>query len=156
LAREAGDAAAAGRFWKRVPDYPAALAAKARILEGMLLLETGRARQAEAAFSRAAELDRRVPEPHEGLLRLYALQLREPPIPREPDMLHRFGDWKLTELYQLVNAAGEAVSREEAIPRLERFTAADPDDAGSLVALGRYYLWDERPADAAVALKRAL
>jgi hypothetical protein len=30
LAREHGDAAAAGRFWKRVPDRPATLAAKAR------------------------------------------------------------------------------------------------------------------------------
>jgi len=156
LAREDGDTAAAGRFWKRVPDYPATLAAKARVLDGMLLLEAARAREAEAAFSRAAELDPEIPEPHEGLLRICAIQSREPEIRRELEALRRIRTWKLTELYQLANASGEAVSREEAIPQLERFTASDPDDFCSLVALGRYYLWDERPAAAAVVLKRAL
>jgi tetratricopeptide (TPR) repeat protein len=156
LARECGDAVAAGRFWRRVPDHPPVLAAKARFLEGILLLDAARARNAEAAFSKAVELDPAITEPHEGLLRIYALQLRAADIRHELLALRRSRRWSLPELYQLVNSTGEAVNREEAIPQLEKFTAADPDDLHSLVSLGRYYSWDDRPAEAVAALRRTL
>src|SRR6516165_10283187 len=111
--------------------------------------EEGRARDAEAAWLKAVELSSDAwPDPHEALLKLYAVQLRAPEIRRELEAIGRFREWKLTELYQLVNATGEAVNRGDAIPRLERFTLADPGDVHSLVALGRYYLWDERQDDA--------
>src|SRR5262249_30817226 len=113
-------------------------------------------RDAEAAFLRSVALNSDSVEPHEALLRLYAVQLRTPEIQRELRAIRRLRPWKLTELYQLVNAAGEAINRAEAIPRLEQFTAADPDDFESLAALGRYYLWDERPGDAGRALRPAL
>jgi tetratricopeptide (TPR) repeat protein len=156
LARESGDRVAAGRFWRRVPDRPSSLAAKARFLEGTLLLEVHRAHDAEAAFSKATELDPAMTEPHEALFRLYAVQLRAADIRRESLAIRRSRRWRLSEVYQLVNATGEAVNREEAIPQLEQFTAADPDDILSHVALGRYYLLDDRPAEAVAVLRCAL
>jgi tetratricopeptide (TPR) repeat protein len=155
LARDAGDGAAAARFWARIPDHPSRTGGKARLLEGMLLLEEGRARAAEAALVKTIELSPETVEPHEALLKLYAVQLRAPDIQRELRALRRFREWNLNELYQLVNAAGEAVNRVDAIPRLERFIAADPDDALSLAALGQYHLWDDHPNEAVAVLRRA-
>jgi tetratricopeptide (TPR) repeat protein len=156
LAREAGDRAAAARFWARIPDYPSRTGAKARFLEGMLFLEDDRARAAESVLLKSVELSPETLEPHKALLNLYAVQLRAPEIERELRALRRFREWNLNELYQLVNAAGEAVNRVDAIPRLERFTAADPDDLLSLAALGQYHLWDDHPDEAIAVLKGAL
>jgi tetratricopeptide (TPR) repeat protein len=156
LAHEAGDTAGAQRYWGQIPDHAAGIASQARFLEGLLFMETGRARGAEAALLKSVALNSAVVEPHEALLKLYAHQLRTREIRRELRAIRSFRPWKLTELYQLVNAAGEAVNRADAIPRLEKFAATDPDDLHSLTALGRYYLWDERPGDAAAALRPAL
>jgi tetratricopeptide (TPR) repeat protein len=156
LALESGDPVGARRYWERIPDHAAGVAGRARYLEGLLFMEAGRARDAEAALLRSVALNSEAVEPHEALLRLYAVQLRTPEIRRELRAIRGFRQWKLTELYQLVNAAGETVNRGEAIPRLEQFAAADPDDFESLVALGRYYLWDDRLDDAAGALRSAL
>jgi tetratricopeptide (TPR) repeat protein len=156
LAREGGDINAARRFWGLIPDHAAGIASQARYLEGLLFMEAGRAGDAEAALLRSVALDSEAVVPHEALLRLYAVQLRTYEIRRELRAIRSFRQWKLTELYQLVNAAGESVNRTEAIPRLELFMAADPEDLDSLAALAQYYLWDDRPADAASVLRRAL
>src|SRR5262245_3970593 len=123
LAREAGHTATAQQYWARIPEHAAGIASQSRFLKGLLFVETGRARDAEAAFLRSVALNSDSVEPHEALLRLYAVQLRTPEIQRELRAIRRLRPWKLTELYQLVNAAGEAINRAEAIPRLEQFTA---------------------------------
>lgn len=156
LARAAGDRGSAARFWSRVPDKPADLGARARHLAGELSLETGRARDAERDLVESLRLDPASLTPHELLLKLYAVQLRASEMRRELDAIRIRRTWRLDELYKLVNATGEAVNRAQAIPQLEQFIAADPDDLHSLIALGRYYFWDDRPGEAATTIRRVL
>ncbi len=155
LARDSGDTEAAVRYWNRVPDHPASEGATARFLEGSLFLEANQARRAEAAFLKAIQLNPAYLKPHERLLKLYVAQLRMPDVSRELLAVRRFRPWTLDELFQSVYLTGRMTNPEQAIPYVEKFLAADPDDLHTRVALGRYYLWDERPAEAAAVLRSA-
>lgn len=156
ISRDSGDSSAAARFWNRVPDSPPREGGTARFLEGTLFLEANRTRPAEAAFLKSIALHPDYLSPHERLLKLYVAQLRTADIRRELDAIRRFRLWTLEELYQLLNSTGEAVNKVQSIPRIEEFVAADPNDLDSLIALGRFYNWDNRHREAADVLRRAL
>ncbi|MGE5193092.1 MAG: FG-GAP-like repeat-containing protein [Deltaproteobacteria bacterium] len=156
LAFEAGDLTAAVGFLSRVPDDPPQDGGTARFLQGALLLQAGRAREAETAFLKSIDLKPDSLEPHEELLKLYVLQLRPHEILRELDALRRFRPWTLDELYQIVYVAGIPVNRDETIPLIQKFIAADPADLDSHVALARYEMRDERYGEAAQLLERVL
>src|SRR5436190_2017967 len=156
ISRDSGDAAAAERFWNRVPDQPPREGGTARFLEGTLFLEAKRTRPAEAALLKAVALHPTFLPPHERLLKLYVAQLRTADIRRELNAIRQFRPWTLEELYEQLNITGEAANKVQTIPHFQEFVAADPDDVRSLVALGRYYNWDERHREAAEVLQRAL
>ncbi len=146
LARDRGDTAAAAQFWGRVPDHPPQEAATARFLEGTLFLNAYRARQAEAAFRKAVELNPDYLQPHERLAMLHNMQLRASEMRRELEAIRRFRPWTLDELYGFIFVTG---IKEHIIERVEKFVEADPDDRYSHLALARYLLLDDRPAEAA-------
>ncbi|MBS0265357.1 MAG: VCBS repeat-containing protein [Planctomycetes bacterium] len=156
LAHQAGDLSSAEAFCRQVPDDTSTLGGQARYLQGSILLEMGRAREAEAAFQKACTLAPHSIDPHMGLLKLYAVQLRPAETRRELLAIHRLRSWTLPELYQFVNYSGEAVHRIEALPLLKRWTLADPDDQNNIVALARFLLWDDRPTEALATLQGAL
>jgi tetratricopeptide (TPR) repeat protein len=157
LAREAGDPEAAARFWQRVPDQPPHEAAIARFLEGTLFLEAYRAREAEAAFRKAIQLDPDFLESYERLLSLYVLQLREPGITQELEAIRRIRPLKPNELYELVFRAEIAPDRDLGIPpTLTRFVENDPADLDSLVAKARYSVKNSSKRSAAEMLQDAL
>jgi tetratricopeptide (TPR) repeat protein len=121
-----------------------------------LFLNAYRARQAEAAFRKAVELNPDYLQPHERLVKLYAAQLRAAEIRQQLESIRRFRPWTLDELYILVYANGRMATSDQHNPHLERFVKADADDLHSRVALGRFHLRDEKYGEAASIFGRTL
>ncbi len=157
LAADTGDTATAIRLWSLVPDQPPEEATTARLRQGILCIATYRAREAEAAYGKAIQLNPDFVEPHERLLSLYILQLREPAITQELDALRRLRPLMPAELYELVFRADIAPNRDVIIPPLlPKFIAADAGDLDSQVALARYSAKYNSLRDAAELLQDAL
>ena len=89
-------------------------------------------------------------------MKLYTAQLRTADVLRELEAIRRFRPWTFAELYQQINVNGKITDNAQSIARTETYVAADPDDVDSVVALARFYVWDDRPKEAAPLLRRAL
>jgi tetratricopeptide (TPR) repeat protein len=154
LAREAGELTLAQNLWKRVPDVPETDGSKARYLEGALLLELGKARDAERALLRAIELDASYLPPREILLRLYVVQQRTDDIRRQLLGLREHRAWTLEELLLFSMAPREIENAAASQPVLEKMVAADPADVASRLGLAKVHD-SQGHDDEAIAVLRA-
>ena len=123
---------------KRVPDDHY-MAPRARLLAGQIELRRDRVRFAEDWFLAALRLDSGLIQAHRELIYIYGMQLRR------PELNARF--LALSELTPLVsdNVFHWCLLRTnswepgEAVAALLRYTAADPDDRWSRLALAENY-----------------
>lgn len=155
LAREMGDPDRALACLRRVGERTPKEAGVARFLEGTLLLEQNRARPAERLLLESARLHPTYPQPHERLVGLYAVQLREDECRAQLAALGRLRPWTLGELIVWHLCTGMVHSPQKAIGELTGYVDADPDDAHSRLALARYFLYVDR-TDEAIPLLRGL
>jgi tetratricopeptide (TPR) repeat protein len=156
LAFDSGDPESAVQFLRRVPDHPAREGETARLMEAALNLAANRAREAEAGVLKAIQLNPDDLQPHEQLLQLYILQLREPAIMQELDAIRRLRPLRPNELYELVFRAGIAPNRDLKIPpALTKFVETDADDVESRIALARHSI-KHNPDHSAALLQDAL
>lgn len=156
LARDMGDDQAALAFVTKVPDTPAKLGSPARFVEGSILLGMNMAAKAESKLLRSIELNPAYVHPHETLLRLYLLQRRKTEILRELEALSRFRALQLPELALQLTAGEPMIDAKDAIPQLESYVTADPDDMFSQLALATYYREAVRPGEAIAVLRQLI
>jgi Flp pilus assembly protein TadD len=138
------------RLLRRIPNDPAAPGAIARYRQGSVLLELGRAREAEESLRKAAELDPGAREPVAQLRDLYLLQLRRDEL-RALLRAHRASRaWQLTDLLDFL-VAGQVPRYivDDCVSRVRAFVHADPADTHSLLALASYYAAQGRHAESA-------
>jgi tetratricopeptide (TPR) repeat protein len=156
VARDAGDAAAAARFWARVPDDPPNEGGTARYLEGLLALSEHRARDAERLLLRATELHPTFLPPREYLFMLYLKQLRDGEMRREMWAIRAQRNWSLDELIASVGSHGKIHPITIRTRELEKFVAADAGDVKSALALAECLIADDRFDDALALFDRSL
>ncbi|MBS0262044.1 MAG: VCBS repeat-containing protein, partial [Planctomycetes bacterium] len=156
LAREAGDPALARRLWEQVPDLPETEGAKARFLEGAMLLDQGQARAAEKALQRALELSPGQLPAREMLLRLYVAQQRTTDIRRQLLALREYRKWTLEEMLLFSMAPGEIEDAAKLQPLLEKMVTADPTDIPSRLGLAKARASQGYDDDAIAVLRAGL
>lgn len=109
--------------------------AQAAVLQGQIALQRGRARQAESAWLEALDLDPSLTSARKGLVRIYSLQLRREEQLRQLAILATGSAPRLDLILNWCISRGEIVKPSEAVPYLEEFVAADPDDWQSKISL---------------------
>ncbi len=134
LARERGDSRAALADWRNVGDAPAKVAGTARYLEGTLILEQGRARDAERLFLESAELNPQYVQPLDRLRELYLIQARRDDVHRVIDRVGRIRPWTFDELIFRIVPPERATIPDVGAKLAESYVAADPDDVNSALA----------------------
>ncbi|WP_165219163.1 tetratricopeptide repeat protein [Aquisphaera insulae] len=123
-------------YLERIPDS-SAIASKARLFAGQILIGRHQARLAERAFLRSLELEPSQIQPYRELISIYTFQQRK----KECDALFR----ELTRFAKLDNVLAFAWSQnecglldpKEAIGILRECVEADPEDRVSRLALAR-------------------
>ena len=153
FARERGNVDAALADWRKVDDESPVAAGTARYLEGTVLLERGRARDAERLFLRAGQLHPRYVQPHARLLELYAVQARRNDVRLEIDRIGALRPWTLDELIFRLVPPEEATTPDAGAALMRSYLAAEPDDVNSVMAAALYEIKAERHAAAAVLLE---
>ncbi len=131
------------------------ITATARHLEGLIEIERSHASAAERHFRESIHLHPEFIPSYEQLIRLYAMQFRRHELLTILESLARVRPLKLADHALTVTAGERLTPAAEAIPILQRFVEADPDDRASLMALG-LYLNDDLQIDRAIATFRRL
>ncbi len=156
LAREFGDRDLALQCLRRVPDASEKEAGTARFVEGTLMLESQRSREAERLFLRAVELHPNYLQPRERLTNLYVTQLRGREVRRSLDAIRSIRALSLDELIVYAEALGTVMSPAEAIPKLKAFVDTDSGDLASQIALGAYLVLDDQLTEAEAFLRQGV
>lgn len=143
-------------FLARVQQGPSQKVAGARLLEGNILLDQKRYRDALAAFREAVRLRPSFDEARYRLIPLQALQRKPAAVREQLQAIREIRRLTLAEMVLWITADERLTPFSEAVGYLEAFLQADPNDVDSLRALC-IYLAEESQQDAAVGqLKAAL
>ncbi len=143
------------RFFGRVPDG-SPLAAAARYYEGVVYLETNRARPAEQALRRSMQLDPGGLGALEELASLYAAQLRNEPLREVLLDIRALRPWSLDELIWFVTGGLTWRPPAQRAFQMQAYAAADPEDLASARALAQVELSLEHADEAEQALREVL
>ncbi len=111
------------------------MAPKARTWEGTIELRNHRARKAEEAFLKAARLDPDDPVPRRDLVWLYCMQRRRRELSEQFAALSRLTPLDFNQMLLWSSSLAASWDPSEAVPILEGFVAADPDDRLSRLTL---------------------
>jgi tetratricopeptide (TPR) repeat protein len=111
------------------------MGAQARLLAGQLELRRDRARVAEEAFRAAMRIDPALIQAHRELIYIYGVQLRRAELNAEFLALSKLTDLTFKNVFNWCMLRNNSWEPGEAIPLLERFVAADPEDRWSRLAL---------------------
>lgn len=136
LYRLTGRDAEASRELSEIPDQ-FANASAVRFAQGLLELRLNRARQAEAAFRRALELNPKKNDARRELIRIASIQDRLDVVSAQFISLSRQSEVSLEfdDLYLWTLGRSRSMGPAESAEILERWVAADPDDRSSRVGL---------------------
>lgn len=130
------------------------LAPRARFLAGALELRRDRARAAESAFRRAADLDPKLFEAHRELASLAAQRLRPRECDAEFAALEGLTALDARFVFLWSQVLCSIWDPEEVRGRMSRFVRADPEDAASRRALAESLRRLKRPVEAEAELRR--
>jgi tetratricopeptide (TPR) repeat protein len=138
----------------RIHKGPDEQLARVRLKEADLLLQCNRARQAEASYERAIQLNPQLPEPRQNMISFLAVQRRPEAVRRQLNALRQLRPLNLSEMAWFLAADESLAPADESIARLESFLQADPEDQSSLRGLCIYLSETARVAEAIERLEK--
>ncbi|HIE98939.1 MAG TPA: hypothetical protein EYG03_24915 [Planctomycetes bacterium] len=140
-------------FLARVHDGNADRVGRARFVEGMLLVQEHRAREAEVSFRESTRLLPAFEDPRGRLIPLMAVQRRPEAVREQLQALRSRRRLTLAEMVLWLTIDGRLTAFEEAITYLEKFVDSDVRDHASLRALCIYLAEETREAEAITKLE---
>ena len=120
------------------------VAARARLLAGLIQLEKNRARLAEASLREALEIDHDLRDARYELIRIYGRQQRRAALDEQYHALIGRGGLDLDRLTFWALSRNAAWNAASDMRVLEGWVEADPDDHASRVALALGLRWSAR------------
>lgn len=143
-------------FLTRIQSGPPEKVAKARLLEGNILLKHYRCQAAIVAFQEAVSLQPSFDEARYRLIPLMALLRKPVAVRQQLQGMREIRKLTLSEMALWITTDDRLTGFPEAKDYLEPFIRTDPADLVSIRSLCIYLMEEARPADAFARLKEAL